>query len=223
MGVRMAKARKALSCSLIAISCLLLPRLVSAEQTPRPYAMHEIRLGSTLTQLRRLNFLNDEEQDRLRLVCSIDPEGAHVDVLDTIRIGRPGAVRCALFERGGDGLRPGKIRIFGELIQPTLLLYKREGDRDLRLAQIGTSLQADRFTQVVPLMRQTYGPPTNSEMSNIETSEGDIGNANWVWNNGISSIRADLLGLDLDHMSVTFTYDAFMADIETQERATTVP
>ena len=77
--------------------------------------------------------------------------------------------------------------------------------------------------QDIRAVELTYGPPINYEMTNIETSEGDIGNASWTWNNGISSIRADLLGLDLDHMSLTFTYEAFMRDIEAQERATTSP
>jgi hypothetical protein len=210
--------------SLIASTSLLLQHPLSAQQTVRPYAMHDIRLGTPLTQLRQLRFLNDEEQDKLRLVCSTDPEGAHAIVLDTIRIGRPGAVRCALFERGADSsLKPGKIQIFGEATQPTLILYKGENDRDFRLAQIGATLQGDRFTQVVTLMRQTYGAPTNYEMTNIETSEGDVGNASWLWTNGVSSIRAELLGLDLDHMSVTFSYDALMNEIELQDKANATP
>ena len=202
----------------------LMPLPAWAQQTTRPYAMHEIRLGTTLTQLRQLRFLNDEEQDRLRLICSIDPEGAHIELLDTVRLGRPGAVRCALFERGeGKDIRPGKIRIFGEAIQPTLMLYKKQHDTDYRLAQIGATLHGDRFTQVVTLMRQTYGAPTNYEMTNIETSEGDIGNASWSWSNGVSSIRANLLALDLDHMSVTFTYDALMAQIDLGDKANATP
>jgi hypothetical protein len=204
-------------CSVV-LSILLLPQFspeAGAQQAVRPYAVHEVRLGTPLSQLRKLNFLRQEQQDKLRLLCSSDADAVYIDQLAPVTTTQGTAVRCGLFERGeGNSPAPGKIEVFGEDTQLTFVLYRSEQDREVRLAQITGTLRGERFDEVVSLLRKTYGAPSNYEMSNVSTQYGYTLNATWFWNNRVSSIQVDLLTLDATRMNFIFTYDDLMRAAE---------
>jgi hypothetical protein len=182
-----------------------------AQQRIRPYTLHEVRLGTPLSQLRKLNFLRQEQQDKLRLICSNDSDAVFIDQLATVITSQGPAVRCGLFERGGgDSPAPGRIEVFGEETQLTFVLYRGERDSEVRLAQITGTLRGERFDEVISLLRKTYGAPSNYEMNNVSTQYGYTLNASWFWNNGVSSIQADLLTLDATRMNFIFSYDELM-------------
>ncbi len=181
---------------------------LAAQQTARPYALRDMRVGTPLADLRQLNFLDGEQRKKIRLLCSNDPEAEGLDVLHPFATGRPGTIRCALFERGNERVpKLAKFEVFAEKIEPILLCWRGKRDREIRLMQIVALFSNARFTQIIELMQRTYGPPSNYQLTTYETVFGPMTNGSYFWSNGVSSIQADYLTLDVERMSVVLSYD----------------
>jgi len=182
-----------------------------AQQPARPYALHDIRLGEPLSEMRQLRFLDDTARRRLRLICSTDPDSAGIDLLHPLAtVLRPDEVRCALYERKHTEFLPrsGKMQIFGEEVEPFLLFYPEKPGGAPHLGQIIARLGNQRFQQIITLMRRAYGPTSDYQMSSFRTVYGNMLNATYIWRNGVSSIEATYRSLQLDKMSIILTLNS---------------
>jgi hypothetical protein len=199
----------------LAVLLLLATVPAAAQQQPRAYSLRDIRLGTSISELRQLTFVDEEDRPGLRLICSNEPDASRLERLRLTMTDRPGAVRCAVFEKADtDDPRPWTLDYLGGQTQPTMILYRRELDRELRVAQIVGTMPNNRFQQIIALMQKAYGSPSGYEMSGMGTMLGsDMLNATYHWNNGISSIRADLLSVELDKMTLVFTHEDIMREV----------
>jgi hypothetical protein len=179
-----------------------------AQPMVRPYALHDIRLGASLSEIRELQFLDDAARQKLRLICSTDADSAGIDLLHPLAtVLRPDEVRCALYERVHADLQPvaGAMQIFGETVQPYFLFYPERPGGEPHLGQIVARMKNDRFQEIVAIMRRAYGPTSDYQMSSFRTVYGDMLNATYYWRNGVSSIEMTFRSLELDKMSVILT------------------
>jgi hypothetical protein len=187
---------------------IMIAASAGAQPMVRPYALHDIRLGASLSEIRELQFLDVEGRQKLRLICSTDADSAGIDLLHPLAtVLRPNEVRCALYERVHADLPPvaGAMQIFGEMVQPYFLFYPERPGGEPHLGQIVTRMKNDRFQAIVAIMRRAYGPTSDYQMSSFRTVYGDMLNATYYWRNGVSSIEATFRSLELDKMSVILT------------------
>jgi hypothetical protein len=183
-----------------------LPALAQTEPAPRPYSLQEIRLGTSLSELRRLRFLDSDQRAGVELICSPDKRDASHDPLSPLS--EPvehGMFRCALFDRQGGEDAPATMEIFAQRASPAFVMYRGRHDSEPRLYQISVRLRNDHFQDIINIMRRAYGQPYNYQIAELQTTYGDMLNATYYWNNGVSGIEADLFTVDLNMMSIVLT------------------
>jgi hypothetical protein len=195
----------------VLVLAVMMVSTVRAQLPIRPYALHDIRLGAPLSEIRKLHFLDDAARHKLRLICSTDPASAGIDLLHPLAtVLRPDEVRCALYDRTSTEFQPvaGAMQIFGEMVQPYLLFYPEHPGGEPRLGQIIARMENDRFQEIITIMRRAYGPTSDYQMSSFRTVYGDMLNATYYWRNGVSSIETTFRSLELDKMSIILTLNS---------------
>jgi hypothetical protein len=197
--------------AVLAIVSMCLVPGARAQQAKRPFAFHDMRLGTPLSELRELRFLDEEERDKVRLICSSEAESWRIEQLHPTNAGSPDAIRCALFQKGnGTSPKPARIEAYGAEMDPMLVLYRGKRDHEVRLAQILVTLANDRYQEIVSLLEKSYGPANDYQVSVMATPMGSTLNAIYYWTNGVSSIQVEQITQDVHRMVLIYTYDALI-------------
>jgi hypothetical protein len=217
---------------LVAIAMMALlsfPAPGSAQQrAARPYAVHEFRLGITLTDFRAIPRLTETTDKSLvqRVVCSNDGK----DVVGVERVQpsadlkEAGAIKCGLLvSKPGDEPVIGSLELFGERVECEFLFYRAKNDSDYRLAQITLGFNNRRFTNVINLFRRTYGQPSGFDVDGMTVLGNDLPNATYLWDNRLSTIRLDMFSVALDRMSVIFVHNELWEELGAKLRRIQLP
>ena len=206
----------------VALALLLTAPPASAQgqrstQQQRPYALHEIRLGTSLADFRALERWQDVRAEGKELVCSDDDHPAALVVRATPDVNATGAMRCALVRLESAAEQryvPASIEFFGERGDAGFIFYQRGEDADFRLTQINLSFDNKVFQTILGLFRRAYGVPTDFDINAITTLFGaTLANSSYTWDNRVSSIRMDTFGVNIERMSVMFAHNELFAEL----------
>src|SRR5258708_4879181 len=127
------------------VGALLCPAVTghAQQRAPRPYAVHEFRLGISLAEFRKIPRLTEPPSENVEqtLVCSTDAKSSDVDKMQpNPDLKEAGAIKCGLFAaKAGDQPVIGSLDLFGERTECEFLFYRAKNDTEFRLAQITLS------------------------------------------------------------------------------------
>jgi hypothetical protein len=205
----------------VALAVLLLAPLGAAAQgqrtASRPYALHEIRLGMTLSEFRELERWHDAQAEQKELVCSGDEHPAVVVIRPTPDVNAAGAIRCAVVKvesAAEQRYSPALVEFFGERGDVGFIFYQRSEDTELRLTQINLFFDNKVFQTILNLFRRAYGPPSDFDISALTTLFGaTLANSSYSWDNRVSSIRMDTFSVTIERMSVMFAHNELFGEL----------
>jgi hypothetical protein len=210
------------------VGAALCPGVGHAQQrAPRPYAVHEFRLGITLAEFRKIPRLTEPPNKDVEqtLVCSTDGKVPGVDkVQPSPDLKEAGAMKCGLFAaKPGDEPVIGSLELFGERVECEFLFYRAKNDTEYRLAQITLGFSNRGFQNIINIFRRTYGQPSGFDVDGMRVLGSDLPNATYRWDNIVSSIRLDMFSVSLDRMSVIFIHNGLWDELGAKLRRITRP
>jgi hypothetical protein len=197
---------------------MLVPLACSAgrAQPARPYAVHEIRLGTTLAEFRELARFAELAPEQ-RLICSdrATPEERKM-LSPSVEFIAAGAIVCGISPREADlaTTNAGRLEFFGELAEPSFLFFRPAREREPRLVQITFGFDNRSFERVVTLFRRSYGHNTSVEMMTTTLVEGyTVSNVTYTWDNQASTIYLDRYSGRSDRARATFSHTPWWDDL----------
>ena len=206
------------------LALVLVPAEAPAQGTrpqrpPAPYAVHDIRLGTTLAAFKEMERWADL-RDPARLVCSDEKSEAGEKVRPGADMQAAGAVRCAVVALAKDEFVEQPLEFFGQSATIGFVFYRRDKDPDFRLAQVNLAFDNKYFNTVLNTFRRAYGQPTNFDVNSVTTLFGaSLSNATYEWSNAVSTIRMDTFAVTIERMSVMFAHNELWVDLGQNLRA----
>lgn len=210
---------------LLAIALVLVAMPCHAQRTARPYAVHEYRLGATLSDVRAIRHPVARSDGEQKLVCSNDDSAGADKLRPSPDLVEAGAIKCGFLTFfAGDEPVIATLDLFAERVECELLFYRRMADKDYRLAQITLGFANRRFQNVVAIFRRAYGQPISFDVDGISTVFGaDLPNLTYYWDNVASSIRLDQFSVSLERMSVIFVHNELWDELGAKLRRISRP
>jgi hypothetical protein len=200
------------ACMKLVAVAILAAVIHSSASAQNLYDVRGLRLGASLSDIRKLPYPDGARWPDAKLICTGDPESTAIapdfSTADDDLL-KAGVVSCSYYRPAGRKFSPWGLDVAGTARMHVLLFFTPAGfpeEQRLRLYLISLEARTEHFDAVAAALKQTYGEPQQSRPLVYESEGKRYDNIRLGWQAAGGIVVMERYFYDAKTMYVTYQH-----------------